>query len=219
MERGARYREWAVRREVAPLVVCAWAGRFADSGAPHTERVLPDGCIDLIWSGTRLMVAGPNTRAFALAPRPGAVFAGVRFRPGVAPAVLGVPASALLDRHVDAGDVLGARRAAELVGALAAAPSIMAAGRLLEAAVAGWLPVTTPADPLVPRPGRAARPGGAGAGSRVRGPGAPGARVPRTDRRFALPPGGHAARRGVSAVRLVVARRVRNVQDRAFRGG
>nr|WP_239476729.1 helix-turn-helix domain-containing protein [Nocardia arizonensis] len=73
----------------------------ADTGRP----VLPDGCIDLLWSEGRLVVAGPDTAAFRPAAPVGAAFAGIRFYPGSAPALLGVAADALRDRRVDLADL------------------------------------------------------------------------------------------------------------------
>lgn len=65
-------------------------------------RVLPDGCMDLIWSEERgeLLVAGPDTRAHLSGGQPGAAWAGLRFAPGTAPSVLGVPAAELRDLRV-----------------------------------------------------------------------------------------------------------------------
>ncbi|WP_344359384.1 helix-turn-helix transcriptional regulator [Streptomyces gobitricini] len=88
------------------------------TGGPATFSVLPDGCMDLLWSEGRLFVAGPDTRAY-VPDRPGARYAGVRFAPGDAPALLGVPAHELRDRRVDLaalwpGDRV--RRLAERVG-------------------------------------------------------------------------------------------------------
>ena len=71
---------------------------------PGVGRVLPDGCMDLLWHHGRLMVAGPDTRAYL----PGGVtgpWAGVRFYPGAAPALLGVPAHELRDRRVELTDL------------------------------------------------------------------------------------------------------------------
>ncbi|MEU9213041.1 helix-turn-helix domain-containing protein [Streptomyces sp. NPDC048415] len=63
--------------------------------------VLPDGCMDLLWTEGRLLVAGPDTRAYVPEGVPGG-WAGVRFFPGTAPALLGVPAHELRDRTVEA---------------------------------------------------------------------------------------------------------------------
>lgn len=71
-----------------------------DGVAESELPVLPDGCMDLIWTAGRLVVAGPDTTAHH--PEPGGTaFAGFRFAPGTAPAVLGVPAAELRDRRVD----------------------------------------------------------------------------------------------------------------------
>jgi methylphosphotriester-DNA--protein-cysteine methyltransferase len=110
--------------------------------------VLPDGCIDIVWTDDSLIVAGPDTAAVPLAWRPDARFAGIRFRPGLGPAVLGVPASAVLDARVDLGDVMGAR-ARCLEDQLRRAPSLQAAAGALAGAVRGWLPAAAPADRLV----------------------------------------------------------------------
>ncbi|MFF7467501.1 helix-turn-helix domain-containing protein [Streptomyces sp. NPDC008092] len=69
-----------------------------------TGRVLPDGCMDLLWNEGRLLVAGPDTRAHATEGAQG-VWVGLRFYPGSAPALLGVPAYELLDQRVELGDL------------------------------------------------------------------------------------------------------------------
>ncbi|MGW1675159.1 helix-turn-helix domain-containing protein [Streptomyces sp. NPDC002324] len=67
-------------------------------------RVLPDGCMDLLWNDGRLLVAGPDTRAYVPAGHPSG-WAGLRFSPGTAPAFLGVPAHELRDRRVELADL------------------------------------------------------------------------------------------------------------------
>jgi AraC-like DNA-binding protein len=88
----------------SPLVCCTWEQRI---DARHEQRVVPDACVDLIWSGQRLTVAGPDTRARLVALAPGTRMVGVRLRPGVAAAVLGLPATELCDEAPDAHEVLG----------------------------------------------------------------------------------------------------------------
>lgn len=70
------------------------------TGPPGEQRVLPDGCMDLIWRDGELIVAGPDTHAHLPADPPGRRYAGLRFGPGGAPGVLGVPAAELRDRRV-----------------------------------------------------------------------------------------------------------------------
>ena len=62
--------------------------------------VLPDGRAGLVWlnDGT-LGVCGPETRAWR-PDRVGVTVVGVRLARGAVPAVLGVPAPAVLDRRV-----------------------------------------------------------------------------------------------------------------------
>lgn len=78
----------------------------------------------------------------------GARFAGIRFRPGFAPRILGVPASELLDARIEASELLGSR-ARPLEERVAQSPSLRAAARELEGAVAGWLPASREPDALL----------------------------------------------------------------------
>ncbi|MEV6974946.1 helix-turn-helix transcriptional regulator [Kitasatospora sp. NPDC093806] len=87
------YRE----REVPEAGGVLWTSAAAVAG-PH--RILPDGCLDLIWMAGELVVAGPDTGAVVLAARPGDTAVGLRFAPGNGPLVLGVPAHELRDRRV-----------------------------------------------------------------------------------------------------------------------
>ena len=107
---------------VPDLLVCTWARTTAD-GPPRTYRIVPDGCVDLIWTGSALLVAGPDTRAQLTTIGPGALH-GVRLRPGVAPALFGLPAVELLDGRPMLAD-LGRQAFADarLTDALATADS------------------------------------------------------------------------------------------------
>ncbi|MET9502629.1 helix-turn-helix domain-containing protein [Streptomyces sp. NPDC006622] len=66
--------------------------------------VLPDGCMDLLWNEGRLLVAGPDTRAY-VPDGPATAWTGLRLYPGTAPALLGVPAHELRDRRVELTDL------------------------------------------------------------------------------------------------------------------
>jgi AraC-like DNA-binding protein len=91
------YREWPAPGELVQVVTCLWRDEARES---REQRVLPDGCVDLIWMDGAVHVAGPDTHAFLTPMTPGQVITGVRFRPGAAPGVLGVPAWVLRDRRV-----------------------------------------------------------------------------------------------------------------------
>jgi len=101
----------------SPLASCTWEQVTAIASE---QRVVPDACVDLIWSGERLTIAGPDTQARLVALAPGARLVGVRLRPGVAGAVLGLPASELRDVAPDAADVLGPYSAEALIDSLRA---------------------------------------------------------------------------------------------------
>ncbi|WAP58245.1 helix-turn-helix domain-containing protein [Streptomyces sp. S465] len=131
------------------------------------QRVLPDGCTDLIWSDAgpagELFVAGPDTRAHLASGPPGSRAVGLRFAPGTGPAVLGVPAHELRDQRVplaalwpDAEVRRLAERIAEGIGegiggriAGRGAGREAAPGRVLEEAALGRLRTAEPPDPVL----------------------------------------------------------------------
>lgn len=94
------YREFAPHTMLRDLVECAWTM----NGPPAPVRVLPDGCMDLIRMDGRVVVAGPDTTA-SVTQRAGEPIVGLRFRPGVLPRLLGVPASELRDSRVSLTDL------------------------------------------------------------------------------------------------------------------
>ncbi len=116
------------RLEGSPLVACTWE---QVATTRHEQHIVPDACVDLIWSGSRLTVAGPDTRPRVVMVEPGSRFVGARLRPGAAGAVLGLPASELCDLSPDAAEVLGRDVVAALLTELAADPDPQA--RLLQA--------------------------------------------------------------------------------------
>lgn len=107
-------------RERPSTVARAVAWAATSDGAPN--RVLPDGCMDLLWLGDRLVVAGPDTTAFLSAVPAGTGVSGLRFAPGRAPGVLGVPAHAVRDQRVLLAEVWDPARVRRLEDELAAAP-------------------------------------------------------------------------------------------------
>lgn len=108
--------------------------------------VLPDGCMDLLWTGGRLVVAGPDTRAHRPDPEVAARYVGIRFYPGTAPALLGVPAHELRDRRVDLADVWPSAEARRLTERMDTADDPAA---VLESAALARAGRTDPPDPLL----------------------------------------------------------------------
>jgi AraC-like DNA-binding protein len=94
------YRESSPPTVLRDLVECAWVL----DGPPEPVRVLPDGCMDLIRMDSCVVVAGPDTVA-SVTPRGGEPFAGLRFRPGALPRLLGVPASELRNNRIPLRDM------------------------------------------------------------------------------------------------------------------
>jgi AraC-like DNA-binding protein len=90
--------------------------------APGPTRILPDGCLDLLWDGRRLAVAGPDTAARWHASPPGTCYAALRFSGGTGPALLGVPADELRDRTAYLDELWPAAAARELGEQVAADP-------------------------------------------------------------------------------------------------
>jgi AraC-like DNA-binding protein len=82
-------------------------------------RILPDGCMDIIWRDGTLLVAGPDREAYVTSPVGGTSYVGLRLPPGTGPAVFGLPADRLLGRRVPLADVWSpadVRRALATIG-------------------------------------------------------------------------------------------------------
>jgi AraC-like DNA-binding protein len=99
------YREHAPPPALAPWLECFWERR----GEPgEGVRVLPDGCIDIVWTedvGAQLV--GANTTAFLASVSHGSQIVGARMRPGCAPSLLGIAAEAVRDVRAPVSDMLG----------------------------------------------------------------------------------------------------------------
>ncbi|MFC5994727.1 helix-turn-helix domain-containing protein [Pseudonocardia hispaniensis] len=67
------------------------------------QRVLPDGCMDLMWIDSTLMVAGPDTTAHLARLAPGSTITGLRLRPGIAACLLATSAEELRNQRVPLG--------------------------------------------------------------------------------------------------------------------
>jgi AraC-like DNA-binding protein len=98
------YRERTPAHALAGYVACVWV---QEAGEAYTHRTVPNAAAELSCRiGGTPVVTGPRTGHALELLAPGTTVVGVRFRPGAAPALLGVPASALLDVSAPAEDVL-----------------------------------------------------------------------------------------------------------------
>lgn len=148
---AGRYRERPPVPALRPVFRRVWVHRIGaavdGTAGPVPVRVVPDGCIDLLWIDGALCVAGPDRTAFLEALRPGALVAGLRFRAAAAAPWLGVPASELTGRRVPLADLWAPGPVRDLARHLADGDDAALAGRL-EAAVAALAPRPA-ADPAM----------------------------------------------------------------------
>jgi AraC-like DNA-binding protein len=128
-----------IYRELAPAadlsgIACHWVA----TGDERPHRVLPDGCVDLLWrvDEEQLWVVGTMTRAIVVPAAPASRWIGVRLVPGAAANLLRTRADALTEQREDAAAVLGAP-GLRLIAALRACDSIAQARRELEGFVRG----------------------------------------------------------------------------------
>lgn len=103
-------------------LLCRWD--YLQGAQAMPALVLPDACVDLLWDGTRLSIAGPDTRAQYARICPGQRVQGLRFAPAVAAHWLGVPLHVLADQRVGLRD-LGVSRLATLADRMAARTDAM----------------------------------------------------------------------------------------------
>jgi AraC-like DNA-binding protein len=114
-------------------------------GGSAPRSVLPDGCMDLMWHEGRLLVAGPDTHAYAPDGAAGR-WAGVRYYPGTGPTFLGVPAHELRDLRVHLAELWPASEVRRLTARVAAAADPVTA---LEQMALDRAAAVEPPDPLL----------------------------------------------------------------------
>jgi AraC-like DNA-binding protein len=108
------YLEWAPPPAWRSVVACCWEQRVI---AGRVQRVLPDGCADLLVDESgRIEVVGVSDAVALPLLAPGSWTRGIRLRPEAVGRTLGAVASALRNATVPLGDVVGSRRARALSG-------------------------------------------------------------------------------------------------------
>jgi len=94
---------------LADFVECFWTRDVAPSRATGAvQRILPDGCVDFvveIGANPNPIAVGTMTRPLLLGGSAPHEFIGVRFKPGRAYTMLGIPASELTDDRVPLSDI------------------------------------------------------------------------------------------------------------------
>jgi AraC-like DNA-binding protein len=99
------YSEYGAPASLESVVACLWEN---EPDEDCTQRVVPDGCLDLIWFAERgLVIAGADTGPRSVDLRGRTCLSGIRLRPGAAGAILGLPALELRDKQVAVALVWG----------------------------------------------------------------------------------------------------------------
>ncbi|HEX2144700.1 MAG TPA: AraC family transcriptional regulator [Glycomyces sp.] len=107
MPEVSTYEERPVRGALAAWSPCAWVRAAPATGVAET-RVVPDGCLDLLWRAGGLEIAGPDTAHREVPLAPGECIVGVRLRPGAARPLLGeTPATEVVNAQPALNDLWG----------------------------------------------------------------------------------------------------------------
>lgn len=80
------YQEYLPHPALRGHVACLWLAHAPAQPTPHTHRVLPDNCIDILWqdSGAPAFAVGMMTRAIHVTAERAVRTVAVRFKPGAA---------------------------------------------------------------------------------------------------------------------------------------
>ena len=139
------YSERLPREQLRDRIACVWTARASGD----TRGVIPDGCVDIVWSpGREVRVAGPDTAARPAAVPAGSALVGIRFLPGVAAPILGAPISSLTDREISLSELWPRNSIARLQGRLDDSRSAAESIRALEDAIAARLAAAREPDPI-----------------------------------------------------------------------
>jgi AraC-like DNA-binding protein len=143
------YQEAPVVPELSRAVVCTWTLTIAGTDA-HVQRVLPDGCADIVWFGeSDPVVVGPMTGHSLTSLAPGTSLFGIRFRPGWALPLFGVRADDLADQQVPLHDVWSSSSADQLTEHVRRGPSLAGKPTLTGRSLGSLLEVRRAPDPAV----------------------------------------------------------------------
>lgn len=144
MSLPSRYAEADAPPALRDRLRCSWRFRQGQADTAATQ-VLPDGCVDLIWDGRALFVAGPDRRATDATLAPGSVLSGVRLAAGAGASLLGVPLQAIADQRVPLDALWGVRgrdwqvRLEDAADPLAALHALCASRPLQADSAMAWL--------------------------------------------------------------------------------
>src|SRR5215472_9105773 len=107
----SEYREFPAPPSLANHFLCFWKQEIVGSGE-YAHRVLPDACMDIVFiNDAPPVVVGPWTDPFVARFPAGTKIVGARLLPGLAPSVLGIPATELLNQSAPLSEVWSTNRA------------------------------------------------------------------------------------------------------------
>jgi len=111
----SEYTEFPSPGPLAARFLCFWTQTITGSRGIYEHRVLPDGCIDIVFIDHEPpMVAGPWTVPFLARLAAGSSITGARLRPGCASGMLGLPASELVNQNLPIATLGGAMQHIQL---------------------------------------------------------------------------------------------------------
>jgi AraC-like DNA-binding protein len=109
------YREFLPPLKLASHFLCFWTQRVSDSQSAYHHRVLPDGCVDIVFINNDPPVAvGPWTDPFVTEIAAGTQILGARLHPGLAANFLGLPADELLNQSAPLDAIWSKAKSAQL---------------------------------------------------------------------------------------------------------
>src|SRR4051795_11315237 len=102
------YREYPASAALAPWVACYWTRAAFAFNEPYVQRVLPDGCADVIFDlQAAAFAVGTMTTTLLLREHTAPELLGVRFRPGRAYPFFRMPLAEATDQRVDLLELWG----------------------------------------------------------------------------------------------------------------
>ena len=143
------YREFTPSLSLKEHVLCIWTQTIATSRGGYSHLVLPDACVDIVFiNNDAPVIVGPWTESFVANLAAGTTIVGVRFHPGRAPSLLGVPAHTLLNQSVPL-DAISRGPLRDRLSRIADKPNLATRRSALEAGLFHSLPHRSPIDQAV----------------------------------------------------------------------
>ena len=102
------YLEHSPSPRLDSVVASYWSLQVSEGEEPENYRVLPDGCVDLLFDNISRpsgVIVGSMTKAVSVTLQPNAKYFGVRFRPGGASSFLDISLKEIADTQIKLKDV------------------------------------------------------------------------------------------------------------------